>query len=234
MQRFVEEFYINLNNNPASYSNSAILAPTNRNVHEINELALRFYRPNQQTFNYLSADSIGADEEEDMQLNITQEFLNSINVASLPPHQLNLKVGAIVILIRNLNFKKGLCNGVRLVVQDARQNFIIARILTGEFANQTALIPKITLTSSPQDGYPFIIHRHQIPVKLAYAITINKSQGQTLNRVGAYLDQPVFTHGQLYVALSRVSRLNSLSVYLGNNDLNNDTTKNVVYREVLG
>ena len=68
-------------------------------------------------------------------------------------------------------------------------------------------------------------------------MTINKSQGQTLERVGVYLKEPVFTHGQLYVALSRVTNVNAIRVFLdlGENALNlpTDQTKNIVYREVL-
>ncbi|KAI2491496.1 helicase [Fragilaria crotonensis] len=64
-------------------------------------------------------------------------------------------------------------------------------------------IPRIALLS-PQDELPFVFKRRQFPVQPAYAMTINKSQGQTLRRVGIFLPQGVFAHGQLYVALSRV------------------------------
>jgi len=65
-------------------------------------------------------------------------------------------------------------------------------------------------------------------------MTINKSQGQTLNRVGVYLPRPVFSHGQLYVALSRVSTPSGLKVLICNKrGTPVDVTKNVVYRDVL-
>ena len=67
---------------------------------------------------------------------------------------------------------------------------------------QTVLIPRIKL--APSDiNLPFVLERHQFPVRLAYSMTINKAQGQTFDKVGIYLLAPVFSHGQLYVALSR-------------------------------
>ena len=65
-------------------------------------------------------------------------------------------------------------------------------------------------------------------------MTINKSQGQSLTNVGVYLSRPVFSHGQLYVAFSRVTSLNGLKILISNSDGHStNTTTNVVYKEVL-
>jgi ATP-dependent DNA helicase PIF1 len=143
-------------------------------------------------------------------------------------------------LLRNLNPKKGLCNGTRLIVKALRNNFIEAEIMSETNKGAIVNIPRIIL--SPSDTtLPFILRRTQFPIIPAYAITINKSQGQTFERVGIYLNEPVFTHGQLYVALSRARNQENVKIFVndchlqgklicGRNDI---YTQNIVYREVL-
>ena len=81
---------------------------------------------------------------------------------------------------------------------------------------------------------PFKFQRRQFLISLCFAMTINKSQGQTLSRVGLYLPQPVFTHGQLYVAISRVKTKKGLKILILDEDGNvTNTTKNVVYKEIF-
>jgi ATP-dependent exoDNAse (exonuclease V) alpha subunit len=77
---------------------------------------------------------------------------------------------------------------------------------------------------------PFSFRRKQFPVRLSFAMTINKSQGQTFHKVGVHLEKPVFTHGQLYVAFSRVRAINNLKVKLNNGER---VTKNIAFREIL-
>lgn len=65
-------------------------------------------------------------------------------------------------------------------------------------------------------------------------MTINKSQGQSLKKIGIYLPQPVFTHGQLYVALSRATSPDSVKILIiDDHGLQSKRTKNVVFKELL-
>ncbi|GJV54241.1 ATP-dependent DNA helicase PIF1-like protein [Tanacetum coccineum] len=81
---------------------------------------------------------------------------------------------------------------------------------------------------------PIKIVRKQYPLSISFAMTIDKSQGQSLSKVGLYLPCPVFTHGQLYVALSRVKSKRGLKVVVCDEEGNvSKTTTNVVYKEVL-
>ena len=122
--------------------------------------------------------------------------------------------------LRNLDPPR-LCNGTRLTVKNIMPHVLEATILTGPGTNEDIFIPRIPLM--PVD-MPFEFKRLQFPVRLSFAITINKSQGQSLGVVGLYLESPCFSHGQLYVGSSRVGSAQNLYIFV-----NNGKNRNIVY-----
>jgi ATP-dependent DNA helicase PIF1 len=132
------------------------------------------------------------------------EFLNTLMPNGLPPHVLKLKKNCPVILLRNINPANGLCNGTRVVVRNFQKNVIDAKIVLDQHAGKRVFLPRIPLCPSDDEMFPFQFKRKQFPIRLSFAMTINKAQGQTIPNVDIYLPDPVFSHGQLYVVLSRV------------------------------
>ena len=151
----------------------------------------------------------------------------------MPPHRLLLKVGAPVMLIRNLDMSRDLVNGTRLIVTRLLSHTVVAKVmpLNGPPNGTEVLIPRINFKYDATDtGMPVGFTRRQFPLRVAFTITIDKSQGQTLERVGLYLPEPCFAHGQLYVGLSRVGDPDCVFLL---NPKNQTSTRNVVYNELL-
>ncbi|KAI9073894.1 hypothetical protein K1719_044166 [Acacia pycnantha] len=143
-----------------------------------------------------------------------QEYLNAIK-CSYPHHKLVLKVGVPVMLIRNIDQAAGMCNGTRLQISQLGKNVIKAKALNGTSIGKEILIHRMDMNPS-ETKLPFNMTRRQFPIIISFAMTINKSQGQSMTNVGLYLPSPVFSHGQLYVALSRVKNFNGLKILIPN------------------
>nr|GEV59158.1 ATP-dependent DNA helicase PIF1-like [Tanacetum cinerariifolium] len=162
------------------------------------------------------------------------EFLKNLNFPGMPPHSLCLKKELPIMLIRNVNPSKGLCNETRLVIIELGQFVIWAKILTGSHVGDHVLIHRIILTST-QSKWLFVQNRRQFSIRPCYTMTINKSQGQLLNHVGLYLPNHVFSHDQLYVTLSRVTDPQGLKILMipdETKELHNHT-RNIVFKETF-
>ncbi|XP_076915822.1 uncharacterized protein LOC143575300 [Bidens hawaiensis] len=196
------------------FQDCALLAPLNEVVQEINERMLAIF-PGEQSKDF------------DPQL-YSPDLLNGLKMSGMPNHRLVIKVGVPIMLSRNINHKKGLCNGTRLQVVSLGRRVIEAKVVSGTNIGYQTLISRVSLTPTDKK-LPFRLKRRQFPISVCFAMTINKSQGQSLSRVGLYLKDPLFSHGQLYVALSRVKSRDGIKLVILDKEskLTNKTT-NVV------
>ncbi|CAN1837200.1 ATP-dependent DNA helicase PIF1 [Linum perenne] len=218
---------------PAYFADHAILAPLHETVSSINDHMLSDFPGEEKC--YYSSDSIQSDggQHEMLEAEFPTEFLNSMKIGNFPVHELKLKVGAPVILLRNIDQATGLCNGTRLIIKRLGTWSIEVEVLTRSHAGHRVYLPRIALASE-QKSLNFTLIRRQYPVALCFSMTINKSQGQTLHQVGICLKRQVFTHGQLYVALSRVTKKSGLSIISCDEDGHpTRIMNNIVYHEVL-
>ncbi|KAG3235672.1 hypothetical protein PI124_g19304 [Phytophthora idaei] len=236
LTRMVDEMYADINipeiANDEYFASRIVLTTTNAVVQRINEaVAQRLEGVSQE---YLSTDSVEEDEEVNF---FEQGVLHTVNINGIPPHKLTLKKGAPIMMMRNLNPDLGLCNGTRLRIVELKPHVIHATIMTGERQGQHVLIPRIVFISDGEAReFPFRLRRKQFPVHPAFAMTINKAQGQTVQNLGLYLSTPCFSHSQLYVALSRVmsrSKFKALIEYPQLEEEDEVYTDNIVYRQIF-
>ncbi len=189
----------------------------NTDVDEVNNAILESL--SKESYTYLSANSLtptkeGASVATGVSVDSLYlvEFLNTLQFSGIANHKLEFKVGVPILLLRNFNQLIGLCNGTRLIVKRLGQRVIETKIITGNNVGKRVFIPRIIMSPSGTD-WPFVLHCCQFPVRVAFAITINKNQGQTFNNVGVYLPSPVYSHGQLYVAISRVTSSVNIKIF---------------------
>ena len=174
---------------------------------------------------FKSIDEI-ADDGTDQHMHYPIEYLNSLNPPGVPPHDLHLKEGAIVMLLRNLAVHNGLCNGTRLRVESMGAFVLCCRFIAGERNGHIVIIPRID--NHCDSRLPFRLMRRQYPVRLAFAMTINKSQGQTSSKVGLHRPTELFSPGKLSVVLSGVRSCDDMKIRT-----NGPAVANIVYTEVL-
>ena len=123
-----------------------------------------------------------------------------------------MKIGCPVILLRNIDPANELCNGTKLIIRGFQKNTIDAEIVLRQHAGKRVFLPRIPLCPSNDEMFPFRFKRKQFPIRLSFAMTVNKAQGQTIPNVGVYLPELVFSYGQLYVELSRATSRSNIRI----------------------
>ncbi|CDF32173.1 unnamed protein product [Chondrus crispus] len=213
---------------PAWLTKRVILTTKNRPLEEVNEVIGNMIPGSYRT--YLSADKV--ENEDTNALIYPTEMLNTLTAGSaLPDHKLKLKKGFIVMLLRNLDPATGHVNGARYVIENMTNNLLFLRVTTGSHQGNRLCLPRMPCRPG-DDNFPIPgFTRTQFPIRTCFALTTNKAQGQSFGRrIGLDLRDHCFSHGQLYVALSRTTHPGNVTVLTRES---NETTRNVVYPEVL-
>ena len=228
----IEHTFPNLDNMQKNYTmGSGIFCPKNDDAFEINKICLNKMPRESRT--YLSFDRVEDDDDYSAQT----ELLNSRRPNGFPDHNLILKVGAPVMLLRNLQC--GLVNGTRMEIIAMHDKVLECEVMVGHRKGEIVFIPRIPIYDRSNE-YPWTMIRVQYPIRVCFAMTIHKSQGQSMNTVGVYIPQQMFAHGQLYVALSRVTADSGLKIFVEEQSKTNKNSKNkthlvknIVYQEIL-
>ena len=203
-----------------------VLCPRNVDVRSINDSLLNSFPG--AAHDLWSVDK-ALDPEDHNAVDIHQppENLHVLTPSGYPVAHLKLKIGCPIIVLRNLQLQQGVVNGTRGIVTRICRRVLEVRLQSGAHV----LIPRVKLISVDPE-LPYHHQRLQFPVALAFAMTINKAQGQSFDTVGIDLRNPAFTHGQLYVALSRARSVHSIKCLIDPRNRDCETT-NMVFKEVI-
>jgi hypothetical protein len=210
----------------------AILAPTNQQVDHYNNVILRRVHGTQRV--YLAADSLKeANNAGLISPDSALDYVARQTPPGLPSHTLTVKTNGLYRLLRNFSLDRGLVKNVRVVIIEIGTRIVTVRILrpqdpNNEIIGEDILIPRISFLHRLPSGHTLL--RRQFPLAPAYATTFNSCQGLTLDIAGIDLTRSVFSHGQLYTALSRVRHHSNVKVRLRPGET---TTPNVTYKEIL-
>lgn len=229
--------------NPEWFKDRAILCPRNISVTEINEYMnkkfLELYPelyPEKDTAQncrtYLSKD-----EALDTMSPFTYEMehFNALTPSGYPPHKLQLIVGAPVMLLKNINPPEGHTNGQRYTVLQLLDNVVVLKPMFSDDPEKILYVHKVDHLPADKTKTPFSLWRVQFPLKNCWSMSVHKSQGSTLKKVGIYLAKHnFFAHAHAYVACSRVSSFKGLRFSITPNPKKRVTTIfNKVFEELF-
>jgi len=229
---------------PVVCGKRVILAATNDRVNHWNNIVGA--RNPSPEFN-LIADNVFSEVDDDLghlASMLTDRVLEKYDTHQVPPQQLRLKVGDICIILRNIDVDNGITNNTRVRILKIHAKRI--RVQTIDDNPKVFNLPRIKFKFKLAYGRSFELTRTQFPLRRAFAMTIHKSQGQTIERVAFDIQEPLFAHGQTYVAISRVRNYQDIAFIVKKKNLTRSFTDtgilvgtpvivltNVVYKEAI-
>jgi hypothetical protein len=216
---------------------SCILAATNAQVDywnaQVQQLNVN------ETWTLLSKDSFTEvdDPHSYLAAMVTEDVMNKCeDPGAAPSHELKLKVHDICILMRAVSKADKLATNTRVRITGISHRLVRVSTLD-EVGARSATLPRFVFKIKVTYGKSFYLTRRQFPLRLAYSLTMNRSQGQTLDRVVVDLTRHCFMHGHLNVALSRIRQASNIAVYISVGDYDEQNkmviTTNVVYPEII-
>lgn len=190
---------------------TTILCSTNESVDHWNMIA-QSLNPNQSHL-LTSKDTFAEVDDMNGLLKrlMNARVLNSFQKNGIPDHELILKVGDVCLITRAIT-GLGLATNSRVRIVAIHLYCIEVATMTENY-ERLIRVPRICFKFRLPYGHSYQLTRMQFPLRLAYAMTFNKSQSQTLQKVLVDITAPPFSHGQLYVALSRVRHSDDTSLY---------------------
>jgi ATP-dependent exoDNAse (exonuclease V) alpha subunit len=216
-----------------SISTRAVLASTNEQVDQWNETIQSlnenelYELPSEDEFHEVD------DPNNHIRRMITPDVLHRFEENGAPPHNLKLKIGDIAILLRHYDKELGLSNNRRVQIMNITKYRITIKTLN-EIRPIYASLPRFRFELQLPYKKSYKMKRTQFPLRLAYAQTVHRAQGQEYNKILIDVRQDFFAHGQLYVALSRAKIANNVNFFCTKDNLtdNHPTTNGIVYKEI--
>lgn len=132
----------------------------------------------------------------------------------IPPLELRLLRGMIVMLLSNLEIPPGLTNGSKLLILHHNQRELFVKVLHDQVESEYVRIPRMWLLSSIESTLLHPFKRLQFPVRRCFAVVINKCQGRNLSVVGMDLREDYVLQGQCYVGFPQTADAGAIHVFL--------------------
>ena len=229
-----------LRDEPERYHARAILATTNSAVRAFNARVVERMAPAglRTLVSHDCMDSADDGPEAAPREPVHREVIDLLgHRPGVPLHELQLFPRAMCMVMRNLDPRRGLVNSAKCAVVAVDRHVIQVRLLGAAVGSDPLLIPRISFTQRLDVKEPRspVLKRMQYPLQLCYSITVNKSQGQTLEYVGLDFRADSFSHGQTYVGFGRVGGRSRVCVLLPETRVvcTVPALRNVVYHRLL-